>query len=316
MAESGAPAPEVIGSSEEAGAIRRFIREAAGSSEPVTLLGEPGTGKQLVAIEIHNASPRRKAPFLMIDCSLYYERELKRELFGYGGAGPTGKDCRKGMLEFASRGTCYLSHIEEITPSLQAAIARFVAAGSFPRLGDGKEVSSSVRLIVSSDKNLDGLVSAGLFDAELYLALSKWKKVLRPLRERPEDIPLIVDWLRSTFAGRTDGSPAAFLPEAMRALQAYPWPSNFDEIKKEVHRLLQSGCRRVGPEHLAMEISSFWLGQGGDPQVRRVLEELDGYIREFRIMSQLECEVGDLLEMLVGGEEAMNPCSRGLWEGF
>jgi len=305
MEDSGALEIQVLGVSREAEAVRELVGRATSGDDPVTVLGEPGTGKQLIAQLIHERSPRAKSPFLMIDCSLYYERELKRELFGYGGEGAGQRSARKGILEFASRGTCYLAHVEELSPSIQATILEFLQRGRFCRLGDNHEVVSGARLIVSSGKNLEGFVRAGLFHAKLFEELTRAYVRLVPLRERKEDIPCIVDALRASFSDKKEaGDVVAFSAEVMEALKSYPWPLNFDELKKEVGWLLERGGKTVSPEHLSMEISSYWLGQLGDPETRRVLEELDGYIREFRVMSRLNHELGDLAGALAYGNES------------
>ena len=287
--------PDVVGEGPYACAVRRFIEEAGATSEPVLLTGEPGSGKELTAKLIHQGSSRRKDPFLMIDCSLFYEKELKRELYGYR-SGAAGESERKGILEFASRGTCYLSRVEELSRGLQADLLRFLVQGKFSRLGDGKEIASDVRIVVSSDKNLEGFVRAGLFDRTLHERLSTHFLHLFPLRERKEDIPLVVAAMAEARARELPaGASVAFAPEAIDALQAYPWPANFEELRKEVHRLCDRGLRLVRPEDLAIEIASFWLGKKGDPEIRKVIEEIDGYIREFRILSRLEPCLGALL---------------------
>ena len=284
---------EILGVSAAAADIRDFVEEAAKSVVPVLLGGEPGTGKQLAAQSVHEKSSRRKGPILMIDCALYYERELNRELFGYGGPGTVCKE-RKGILEFSNRGTCYFSHIEEVTPALQDRLLRFLTAGCFRRLGDGKEIRSDARLIVSSDKNLEGFVHAGLFNEDFFAAIAGQYLFFPPLRERKEDIPLMAEALTASYAGELSTKPpAVFSPESFEALQCYPWPLNVDELIKEISRLLESGLREIHTDHLAMEISSYWLGQRGDPETRKVLEELDAYIREFRILSRIGCEFGD-----------------------
>lgn len=314
MADSGPG--EIVGVSDCAERLRGFVREAARDADPVTLVGEHGTGKELAARLIHEGSSRRKGPFLMIDCSLYYERELKRELFGSQNGSDDAKG-KKGLLEFSAKGTCYLSRIEELTPGLQAGLLRFLASGRFRRLGDGKEVSSNVRVVVSSDRNLRSLVEAGLFDATLYERLSAHAFQLSPLRERAVDIPVLVDWaIRKTAARRGRSRPLAVRPDAMEALQAYPWPRNFDEILAELERLLRARSTEVGTEQLSPEISGYWLGRRCDPRLRRALEELDACIAEFKVLSKLEADLGEdatAIAEWLDSEEATEPGSADEW---
>jgi len=286
---------EIVGISESAQKLRQFVKDAARADDPVTLTGEPGTGKQLAARLIHEASARSQAPFLMIDCSLYYEHELQRELFGHSSARDE-KSPRKGLLEFALRGTCYLSRVEELSPMLQRSLLDFLRAGCFARLGDGKEISSEARLIVSSDKNLQGFVEAGLFDSELYAKLSCLKAHFLPLRERKDDIPVMVESLVQNFAAvhsRLDRT--LFSPEVLEAFQAYPWPSNVDGLSKEVLRCLESGLPVIRCENLAMDIAGYWLGHRGDPEIRNAIEELDALIREFKVLSRIEAGLGEMV---------------------
>jgi DNA-binding NtrC family response regulator len=298
---------QFVGTSTESCEVRELVRTASTVADSVLLLGEPGTGKQLVAQLIHECSQRSQAPFLMIDCSLYYERELKRELFGY--AEDSGKrGSRKGILEFAAQGTCYLSHVEELSPAIQSSILEYLKTSRFSRLGDAGEMTSGARLVVSSDKNLEGFVRSGLFDRELYQELSRFSRSLLPLRGRNEDIPQIIEAMCESFAAGGPEKRPTFAEEAIEALQAYPWPTNLDELKKEVTRLLEGDRVRITPENLSMEISSYWLGLQGDPEIRRVLEELDGYIREFRVMSRLNSEFSVVGSDLVVNEVCARDC--------
>lgn len=283
---------EIVGVSDDAKRMRNFVQQACRDSEPVTLVGEPGTGKQLAARMIHASSSRRRGAFLMVDCSLYYERELKRELFGSHNGMDSG--AQRGLLEFAGKGTCYLARIEELTPGLQAGLLRFLDTGRFQRLGDGKEISSEVRIIVSSEKNLKRLVEAGLFDEHLYDRLTAHALHLSPLRQRNVDIPVLADWaIRKFAAARGLSEPVVLSSDALEALRVYPWPGNFDEILAELRRLLEGGSGHIGPERLSPEIASYWLGRRGDPRIARVLEELDACISEFKVLSKLEADLGE-----------------------
>jgi len=303
------PLPEeIVGVSQTAAGIRRFVEKAAEASAPVTLVGEVGTGKELAAKLIHRQSSRSPAPFLMIDCSLYYERELRRELFGCR-SGETPP--RKGLLEFAAEGTCYLSRIEELTPDLQAEMLRFLESGRFERLGDGKEIGSAARLIVSSEKNLQGFVESGLFHAGLYSEISGLSLRLAPVRERSEDVPVFVESLATAL---WSGGCPRFAPETLLALGTYPWPANFEELRKEVVRLRSTRLEVIRPENLAAEVSSYWLGGHGDPLVRKVIEELDSYIREYQVLSRLDGALEELFDECPAGNELgpTNPTCRTL----
>lgn len=288
----------VVGTSPHADQIRRFIQRAAASSEPIVLVGEPGVGKETIARRVHLESPRHKHPFLTIDCSLYYERELKREVFGCVGSGTTGEG-RKGLFEFASPGTCYLSRIEELSAGLQQCLLGFLRTGCYRRLGDGREVSSHVRLMVSSDKNLAGFVEGGLFDESLYRSLSGFCFHLAPLRERPADVTTAALVLTANYSKELGApKPPEFTEEALEALRCFPWPRNFDQLKEELMRLVETEVRIITPDNLSFEIAGHWMGQRGDPEVRKVLQELDGHIREFKVLSRLDEEFGDILSDL------------------
>ena len=285
---------EIVGKSIHSSTLRQFVEEAAARTDPAVLLGEPGVGKQFVARRVHQQSARSERPLLIVDCSLYYERELKRELFGYHGAGVAAKS-RKGLLEFASRGTCYLSHVEELSPALQKSLLEFLQSHRFRRLGDGKEVTSSARVIVSSDKNLGGFVEGGLFDGELFRLLSSLSLTLVPLCERPEDICDLVTTIERSYCDSKNIEMPKFDAEVLQAFQCFPWPGNYEELKKEVIRLIGCGRQVIERDQLSLAISSYWYGRRGDPDVRKVLEELDGYIREFTVLSRLDAEFGDVL---------------------
>ena len=316
MLESVSMPPEILGASDAAKDLRDFVEIASQDTAPVLLRGEPGSGKQALARRIHEASCRRAGPLLLIDCSLYYERELKRELYGYGGSGAEGRE-RRGILEFADVGSCYLSHVEELSPALQRGLIEFVKSGRFRRLGDGKEVASKARLIVSTDKNLSGFVRSGLIDEDFRLAISAHEASLPPLRERVEDIPAIVDAFVAARCVQGKHSTAiAFSADACHALQCYTWPGNFSELAAEIDRVIERGVQDVRPEHLALEIGTAWLGQTSDPQTRSVLEELDSCMREFRILSRIGCEFGDAtVEGEALGSDLIQPI-RDLYEEF
>ena len=304
----------ILGAGRPNSAVGQFLEEAAASHSPVVLLGEPGVGKEICARAIHDRSARSEYPFLIVDCSLYYERELRRELFGYQGVGGTGKT-RQGLLEFAAQGTCYLSRIEELSQNLQERLLDFFRTGRFSRLGDGAEVRSDTRVIVSSDKNLEGFVEGGLFSRSLFDALAKLSFRVAPLRERRMDIGSLVEIVSDAYLRESprDHLPA-FTDAALDALACFPWPGNLVEFQKEICGVLEKNPPQVTPEQLSLEICSYWVGRQGDPEVRKVLEELDGLIREFRVLSRLDSEFGDVLLELTGWDGCLVPEPRHLGE--
>ena len=177
---------ELVGRGSFFAELVEFVRRCSGSSDPALISGETGTGKEAAARSIHLSSNRKNHPFLVVDCSLYYERELERELFGDEMGG--GASVRKGILEFSTKGTCYLANIEELSPSIQERLYNYLATGYLQRVGSDRPVSSRVRIIVSSDKDLRGFAEGGLFSAELFGCLEGLQLKTIPLRRHPEDI--------------------------------------------------------------------------------------------------------------------------------
>jgi DNA-binding NtrC family response regulator len=289
---------EIVGEGVFARETREFIRTAGRSSAPLLLLGEAGTGKETIARAIHFASSRRNSPFLMIDCSLFYERELERELFGYRpGPGEPEEAAREGLLGFASRGSFYAANVEELSPSIQLRILNFLDTGYLQSVGSDRATPSRMRLIFSSEKNLQGFSEGGLFSDQLFSRFSGMTCRLPPLRERPEDIAPLVRHFTARFALEWGARPEDFevREDALEAMRCYPWPSNIDELKAEVMRILSSGHRRISPELLSPTVLNHWRVRPGDPDVARVVEELEEGIREFKVMCKLDAEYGDVL---------------------
>jgi len=290
---------DFVGGGESAAKLGEFVRATARSSAPVLLLGEAGTGKELAARAIHFASARKNTPFLMIDCSLFYERELERELFGYRpGPGEPAEAARQGLLEFSPRGSCYAANVEELSPSIQLRILNFLDTGYIQAVGDDRPIPSRMRLIFSSEKNLEGLSKGGLFSEELFLRFTGFTFQFLALRDRKEDIaPLVRHFVDRYFIERGGGSGTGVQanPDALEALQMYPWPGNVDELKEEVGRVLRAGHKAIVPEVLSSPILHHWRGRRGDPAIVRVIEELHERIQEFRVMSRLDAQYGDIL---------------------
>ncbi|MBI4584389.1 MAG: sigma 54-interacting transcriptional regulator [Planctomycetes bacterium] len=287
---------KLVGEGPEFKSQMEFIKLSSRSSAPVLLMGETGCGKEATARFIHLSSGRRNHPFLVVDCSLYYERELERELFGVAD-GDSKEKINKGLLEFSSRGTCYIANAEELSPLTQERLFNYLETGYLQRVGSDKPISSRVRLIFSSTKDLRAFVDGGLFSPKLFGCFHGLLLDISPLRKHPEDIASFIEHFSGQFNSEKGKKPARvqFSSEALKAFYAYPWPGNFDELKNELLRVFRSGLDQVLPENLHPDIAHYWLGCSREPQVRRVIEELESYIREFRLMVRLDAEYGDVL---------------------
>jgi DNA-binding NtrC family response regulator len=289
---------EIVGESRFRNGLLEFVRGAARSAAPLLLLGEAGTGKEMVARAIHFASSRRNSPFLMLDCSLFYEKELERELFGYRpGPDEPPEAARQGLLEFSTRGSFYAANVEELSPSIQLRILNFLDTGLVQPVGGERASQSRMRLIFSSEKNLEGFSRGGLFSDALFSRFAGMTHRLAPLRERVEDIAPLTRYFVRRFALEwgAKAEDYAIAPEALLALAGYPWPGNIDELKGEILRILGAGNRNLTPELLMPSIIQSWIGRRGDPAVTRVVEELEEHIREFKVMSRLDAEYGNIL---------------------
>ncbi|MEK7383423.1 MAG: sigma-54 dependent transcriptional regulator, partial [Elusimicrobiota bacterium] len=208
--------------------------KAAASDLPVLVCGESGTGKELIAGAIHDASPRAGGPFVPINCGAIPEAMLESEIFGYEKGAFTGAVAKKpGLLEVADRGTLFLDEIGELPRQLQVKLLRVVETGRFFRLGGTREVRVDIKYVSATNKDLKKEIGTGGFRPDLYYRISALTITVPPLRERPEDIPPLVEHF-------VKGSPAfrnkTFTGEAMRALCAYPWPGNVRELQNMIHR--------------------------------------------------------------------------------
>lgn len=285
---------EFVGAGESFASLCKFIDHAVSGTEPVMLLGEPGTGKEVAARMIHFSSRRKNHPFLSVDPSLYYEQELERELFGHVEHEPV-RTIRRGILEFSSRGTCYIANVEELSLAVQERLLSLVSTGEFSRVGCTESVNSNARLIVSSGKNLRGLAEGGLFSRKLFDQFGSLIREIPPLRSRCEDVLPFVNRTAKCYSVETGTECIGFTEDAISALGAYPWPGNYDELKAELLSIFKSGIRTVTGDCLSPEIIHYWIGREGAPLVRKVIEELEMYLQEFRIMMRLDAEYGEVL---------------------
>lgn len=231
---------DIVGSSS---AIRAAITKAkrfASVDSTVLILGETGTGKELFAQSIHNASARRDGPFVAVNCAAFPETLLESELFGYVEGAFTGakREGKEGLFELAHHGTIFLDEIASMPLRLQARLLRVLQEREVMRLGDDRMIPVDVRVIAASNKDLRRLVADGLFQADLYYRLDVLTLVVPPLRDRVEDIPLLAKAFLETLSRKLGMASRGFTDEALALLSAYAWPGNVRELKNTVEKCL------------------------------------------------------------------------------
>lgn len=234
---------EFIGMNKEMEKIKNLISVVAPSNTPVLILGETGTGKELVARAIHDLSARSRYPFVPINSSTLQETMLESELFGHKKGAFTGADSDKlGLLEIADNGTFFVDEVGDMSMNIQAKVLRALETGVFRRLGDIKETKVNVRFIFATNKEIKKEVDEGKFRKDLFFRINAFVISLPPLRERKDDIPLLVEYFLNKFA--RGSKKKRFSQGAMEILLAYEWPGNIRELSNVVERsVLVSGNR-------------------------------------------------------------------------
>jgi DNA-binding NtrC family response regulator len=236
MAESTAPRP-LIGSSAAMDEIRAKIEQVAARDATILIHGESGTGKEIVARAIHAASNRRERPMLAVNCAALSENLLESELFGHEKGAFTGADrLRRGRFELADGGTLLLDEISEIAPALQAKLLRVLQENQFERVGSSLTQQVDVRVVATTNRDLDQEVAEGRFRQDLFYRLNVVPVHLPPLRSRSDDIPELCRHFLHTTARRENRAFQHIEPEAVRLLQKYHWPGNIRELQNIIER--------------------------------------------------------------------------------
>jgi transcriptional regulator with PAS, ATPase and Fis domain len=242
----------IVGTSPKTTAMIELAQRAAGSEASVLLLGESGTGKELFARSIHQWSPRREMPFVVINCVALTETLLENELFGHEKGAYTGADrLEKGKIEMADGGTVFLDEVGDMPLPLQAKLLRILQDKEFTRVGGTRLVRVNIRVIAATNKDLKQGVKAGSFREDLYFRLNVINLTLPPLRERPEDIPHLAEFFLKRHARDAKRPAVRLTATAMTALTRYPWPGNIRELDNVIARAVVLTLQdQIGPEQL------------------------------------------------------------------
>src|SRR3954466_7746832 len=222
----------IIGTSPKLKAVIDKMRLVAASRATILIEGESGTGKELIAQAVHQHSPRSRGAFVAVHCAALSENLLESELFGHERGSFTGATERRiGRFESADGGTLFLDEIGEISSSTQVKLLRFLETKSIERVGGSKPLELDVRLVAATNRNLERMVREGKFREDLFFRLNVVRLFMPPLRERPEDVPLLLAHFIRIFSEENGVPPLTVEPGALRTLQAYPWPGNIRELR-------------------------------------------------------------------------------------
>ncbi len=269
--------------------VTALIEKVAPTNSTVLIRGESGTGKEVLARAIHRANDRRDRPFVVVDCTATEESLVLSELFGHERGAYTGASQRKhGLFELADSGTVLIDEIGDAPPSLQTSLLRVLETGTFYRVGGVKPIRVNVRILAATHGNLESLVEEGRFRQDLFYRLDVFTIKVPPLRDRVEDIPLLVEHFLRRLCP-TDTPTVA--PEAMAMLVGYGWPGNVRELRNVIERALilsEGGTIRTEflPTNLALEPVSLEAIEGDRPPslqeveqryLRTLLDRYDGH---------------------------------------
>ena len=240
-AESGL----LVGECESMRAVARLIEEVANSDVTVLIEGESGTGKEIVARSIHAQSARRNRPFISVNCAALAEQLLEAELFGHAKGAFTGAIANKpGRFQLADDGTLFLDEIGDLSPKGQGDLLRVLEDGAFRMVGGSELIRVNVRVIAATNKKLQEAVAAGRFREDLFYRLQIVPIVMPPLRERAEDIPLLIERFFEQLMAKHKRRPKRMSAEALQLCQRFPWPGNVRQLRNMIERLVIT-CREV-----------------------------------------------------------------------
>jgi len=281
----------IIGSTHKMKEIFRTLKQIAPTTATVLIMGESGTGKELIAQAIHNNSPRKRRPFVALNCAALSEGILESELFGHEKGAFTGADYqRKGRFEYADKGTLFLDEVGDMPMATQIKLLRVIEQHEIMRVGSNKPIKVDVRLIAATHQNLEKLVEEKKFREDLYFRLNVVNIKLPPLRERKDDIPIMIDAFIREFSREHNKNVTGMTPQARAILTRYNWPGNVRELKNTIESMvvvstkpvldvedipehIRSGAQTSRPSELTPGMS---LEEAEQELIRRTLEMTGG----------------------------------------
>jgi two-component system nitrogen regulation response regulator NtrX len=249
---------EMVGSGEGMSKVRELIEQSAGSEARILILGENGTGKELVAREIHRRSRRVGGPFVEVNCASIPESLIESELFGHEkGAFTDAHTRRKGKFELANGGTLFLDEIADMSLNTQAKVLRVLQELKFERIGGEKSIHVDVRVIAATNKNIQEEIRSGRFREDLYFRINVIPIFVPPLRERIEDLPDLIDYFLEKYRRSPDGPQRRFGEKALQMLGSYSWPGNIRELKNFIERItIMSEEKEISADSVKRFLSS------------------------------------------------------------
>ncbi|HXH84048.1 MAG TPA: sigma-54 dependent transcriptional regulator [Candidatus Tectomicrobia bacterium] len=285
------PRTEIIGASPAVRRLREQIATAAPTSGRVLIHGENGSGKELVARAIHALSPRHARPFVEVNCAAIPEELIESELFGHEKGAFTGAVARRrGKFETADGGTLFLDEIGDMSLKTQAKVLRALEEQAFERVGGRETLRVDVRLIAASNRDLSALIAAGQFREDLYYRLNVVPIEVPPLRERREDVPVLVEHFVEVFCGEHGKRRKTVAPAALAYFLTYDWPGNVRELRNMVERLvIMVPGEVVLPEHLPPPLRPRDDPAPATGNGRSLKEARDGFERAF-ILAELRAQ--------------------------
>jgi DNA-binding NtrC family response regulator len=297
------PIPEIVGSSAAMREVYQRTRLVAPSRASVLLIGETGTGKELIARAIHRLSPRADGPYIRVNCGALSESLLESELFGHVKGAFTGAiDNKTGRFEAAHGGTIFLDEISSMSPKLQVKLLRVLQEREFERVGESRTIRVDTRVIAATNQSLEDEIEAGRFRDDLYYRLNVVPIRLPPLRERREDIPSLGQFFLERYSEENRRDTPELTLQVLQALQGYDWPGNVRELENYIERaVVMANGHPLEPEMLSLPGRHERRLRPAGARTGDVLSLIQHLVRVG--IQSLPTEDGNLYERLVGGIE-------------